>query len=106
MLLSRLAKPILLFSSSAVPSSRRTADTLRSPRRRTSATSVGLSIGTAGTYQLSAGSALTSPATASISRLIIVLQLPHPVPARVHLPIAATVQLPSPIALTTAALEM
>ena len=65
----------MLFSSSPVPSSRSTAETLLSPRSFTTATSVGLSSGTAGTYQLSLGSAFTPPATASISPFTSFLQL-------------------------------
>src|SRR5437764_544570 len=57
-LLSSDARPFLLFSSSPLPSSRSTAETLLRPRLRTSATSVGLSIGTAATYHDSDGSAV------------------------------------------------
>src|SRR5262245_43322396 len=98
MLLSRDARPFLLFSSSPLPSSRSTSDTLLRPRRRTSATSDGLSIGTAETYHDSDGSAFTAPATASISSLTSFLQLPQPVPARVALPTAGTVHFPDLIA--------
>src|SRR6478735_1092314 len=97
-LFSSDASPFLLFSSSPLPNSPSTADTLLRPRRRTSATSVGLSSGTAATYHDSDGSAFTSPATASISPLTSVLQLPQPVPARVALPTAGTVHLPALIA--------
>src|SRR5690349_18216351 len=103
-LLRSEARPILLFSSSPLPNSRSTADTLLRPRLRTSDTSVGLSIGTAGTYHDSAGSAFTSPATASISPFTSVLQLPQPVPARVALPTEPTVHLPALIALQMVAL--
>ena len=88
------ARPALLFSSSPVPSSRSTAETLLSPRSLTAATSAGLSSGTAGTYQLSLGSAFTPPATASISPFTSFLHEPQPVPARVALPTAGTVHLP------------
>ena len=88
------ASPLRLFSSSPVPSSRSTADTLLRPRAFTSATSVGLSSGTAATYHDSLGSAFTPPATASISPFTSFLQLPQPVPARVALPTAGTVHLP------------
>src|SRR5829696_931182 len=92
------ARPLRLFSSSPVPSSRSTAETLLSPRSFTAATSVGLSIGTAATYHDSDGSAFTPPATASMSPLTSVLQLPHPVPARVAFPTAGTVHFPALIA--------
>src|SRR5207253_11522623 len=97
-LLSMEARPFLLLSSSDLPSSRSTAETLLRPRLRTSATSVGLSSGTAGTYHDSDGSAFTAPATASISPFTSVLQLPHPVPARVAFPTAGTVHFPALIA--------
>src|SRR5262245_56104887 len=103
-LFSSDARPILLFSSTPVPSSWNTADTLLSPRLRTSATSVGLSIGTAGTYHPSLGSAFTAPATASMSPFTSPLQLPQPVPARVALPTAGTVHLPALIAVQMAPL--
>src|SRR5215468_7647598 len=100
MLLSIDARPLRLFSSSPVPSSRSTADTLLRPRRFTSATSVALSIGTAATYHDSLGSAFTPPATASMSPFTSFLHEPHPVPARVALPTAGTVHLPALMALT------
>src|SRR5262245_32800729 len=96
--LSSDARPFLLFSSWPVPSSRRTAETLLSFRLLTSATSVGLSIGTAETYHASDGSACTPPATASISPFTSFLHDPHPVPARVALPTAWTVHFPVLIA--------
>src|SRR5829696_871220 len=94
------ASPLRLFSSSAVPSSRSTADTLLSPRSLTAATSVGLSIGTAATYHDSDGSAFTPPATASMSPFTSFLHEPQPVPARVAFPTAGTVHLPFLIAST------
>src|SRR5262245_60268370 len=93
--LSRLARPFLLFGSSPDPSSRSTADTLLRPRSRIAPTRAGLSMGTAGTYHASDGSALTAPATASIRPFTRVLHEPQPVPARVALPTPLTVHAPA-----------
>src|SRR6185369_9404837 len=89
----------ILLAASSLPSgasSAKTAETDRRPRARISASSVGLSSGTPGTYQFADGSSSRSPSAAhSTISFTSVLHDPQPLPARVAAMTPGTVFTPS-----------